>query len=265
MQPRWRLREGIVLLKNEGGVLPLDRSKIQKIVGLGPGADAYVAGGGSSWTKPNRRVTILAGLSAIAGNAQVTLIPFPDYSDRQISRLAKASVFEPLDDGKAGLTATFFNNPNLTGDPALREDAAVDFNWRQKLPVPQITSHAFSARWTGTIRPSASGDYLFMTRSDDGWRAAGWETEPGQLARSGGPQRDDDHSARGWACLSADRRILQRGRRREHAVCVLSEAAAADGQQSARYRAPMPPLFACTLTRAKGLIGHTIFRLVKIS
>jgi beta-glucosidase len=59
----------------------------------------------------------------------------------------------------------------LKGEPALkRVDAAIDFNWKTKLPMPEITSHAFSARWTGSIRPAASGDYVFMTRSDDGSR-----------------------------------------------------------------------------------------------
>jgi beta-glucosidase len=164
-------REGIVLLKNQGGLLPLDRTKVHKIVVVGPAGDTYVAGGGSSYTRPTRPVTIFAGLTAIAGGPEVASIPFPEQGDSALSKLAKASVFEPLPDGKPGLAMHFYNTKDLTGDPVLsRTDTAIDFNWRGKLPATEVTSHAFSARWEGTIRPTAAGDYVFMTRSDDGSR-----------------------------------------------------------------------------------------------
>ena len=67
-------RAGIVLLKNDGGLLPLDRTKVHTIALLGPGADRYVAGGGSSEARPARPVTVAAGLAAVAGDG-VTIVP----------------------------------------------------------------------------------------------------------------------------------------------------------------------------------------------
>src|SRR5258707_5836365 len=57
-------RSGMVLLKNQNNLLPLDRKKTKTIVVLGP--DAYPAqpgGGGSSPTKPFRTASYLQGIS----------------------------------------------------------------------------------------------------------------------------------------------------------------------------------------------------------
>ena len=62
-------REGLVLLKNDGGQLPLDRAKVRRVVVLGPDADGYVRGGGSSEVEPARPVSLLAGLQTVAGRA----------------------------------------------------------------------------------------------------------------------------------------------------------------------------------------------------
>jgi len=63
-------REGIVLLKNEGNLLPLDRSKVKSILVIGPNAHpAVTGGGGSSRVHPFRSVSALEGLTQIAGSS----------------------------------------------------------------------------------------------------------------------------------------------------------------------------------------------------
>ncbi len=164
-------REGIVLLKNEGSLLPLDRSKVHNIVLIGAGADHYIAGGGSSYTQPARPVTIMQGLQALAPDVKITNIPFSDWQTERLTALARATKFGPAKDGKNPLITDFFNNPNLQGDPVLeRGDSSISFNWKAKLPVREITSPSFSARWFATIVPPASGKYMFVVRSDDGSR-----------------------------------------------------------------------------------------------
>ena len=62
-------REGMVLLKNENGVLPLDRSKTKSVLVVGPGAHpAVTGGGGSSKVEPFNAVSILEGMANVAGN-----------------------------------------------------------------------------------------------------------------------------------------------------------------------------------------------------
>ena len=58
--------KGMVLLKNDG-MLPLKRKKLKSIAVIGPGADAYVTGGGSSEIKPFQTTTPLEGIKSEAG------------------------------------------------------------------------------------------------------------------------------------------------------------------------------------------------------
>src|SRR5262249_34567806 len=61
-------RGGMVLLKNEHNVLPFDKRSVHTIAVLGPNAyPAVVGGGGSSLTKPFNAVSLLEGLSNVAG------------------------------------------------------------------------------------------------------------------------------------------------------------------------------------------------------
>jgi len=60
--------EGMVLLKNEGGLLPLDASKKASIAVIGPSAGvARTGGGGSSLVRPKYAITPLQGIEEAAG------------------------------------------------------------------------------------------------------------------------------------------------------------------------------------------------------
>lgn len=61
--------EGIVLLKNDGNMLPLDRTKVHSIAVIGPNAAvARTGGGGSSLVRPKYAVAPLDGIREKAGN-----------------------------------------------------------------------------------------------------------------------------------------------------------------------------------------------------
>src|SRR5580700_5924582 len=63
-------RAGMVLLKNDGNLLPLDKSKVRTIAIIGP--DAYPAvpgGGGSAEAKPFTQVSYLEGLVSYLGSS----------------------------------------------------------------------------------------------------------------------------------------------------------------------------------------------------
>ena len=65
----------MVLLKNDGNILPLDKTKIKSIAVIGP--DAYPAqpgGGGSAEAKPFAAVSYLEGIANYLGdNAKIYL------------------------------------------------------------------------------------------------------------------------------------------------------------------------------------------------
>ncbi len=53
---------------------------------------------------------------------------------------------------------------------AVRIDETIDFNWGDGSPDPRVPADDFSVRWTGTLTPSATGTYQFITTTDDGVR-----------------------------------------------------------------------------------------------
>jgi len=71
-------RDGIVLLKNERNLLPLDPAKTKKIVVLGRHADPAVIGGdGSSFTYPFHSISTLQALKQKAGaSAEIVQVPW---------------------------------------------------------------------------------------------------------------------------------------------------------------------------------------------
>jgi glucose/arabinose dehydrogenase len=69
-----------------------------------------------------------------------------------------------------GLSATYFNNADLTGATVTRMDPTVNFAWGTGSPDPAIGADTFSARWTGKLEAQFTETYTFYTQSDDGVR-----------------------------------------------------------------------------------------------
>ncbi len=156
-------REAMVLLKNTGHLLPLDRSRIRSMVVLGPNAGPGVpAGGGSANVTPFHTVSELDGITAAAGNdVEVMQVPGVSYAKSEFEYVDANGVVHP------GLQGQYFTNKRLSGTPKLtRVDARIDFNWGSGSPAEGIPSDGFSVRWTGRVRPAATAVYLFQAQSD---------------------------------------------------------------------------------------------------
>lgn len=162
-------RGGIVLLKNEDSLLPLDKKKIRKLAVIGcHAAEPVICGGGSAYTPPNRVVTLLEGLRQAAGkDVEIThaagVHPLRDHVTY------RESVFY-TPEGKRGLRGEYFNNRELQGTPVLiRADEQINFPWYNKVPGEGVDIRNYSVRWTGEIRPETSGRYVFYLRASDGF------------------------------------------------------------------------------------------------
>ncbi len=120
-------REGIVLLKNEGSLLPLDKQKIKSILVVGP--DAYPAqpvAGGSARAVPFSTVSILDGVANFVGTAATV------YYERGLPKMidlsAKTEFSTAAKNGQPGLKLETFSNGALTGKPASTETVRhIDF------------------------------------------------------------------------------------------------------------------------------------------
>src|SRR5216683_781366 len=111
-------RESQVLLKNEGGLLPLKKGKIKSIAIIGPNAyPAVPVGGGSARVEPFVATSILEGVSNYLGTA------VPVYYARglpSLGEMAEATSFstEPVN-GQPGLRAEYFGSNDLQGTPSI--------------------------------------------------------------------------------------------------------------------------------------------------
>ncbi|MFH0878765.1 MAG: glycoside hydrolase family 3 C-terminal domain-containing protein [Lentisphaerota bacterium] len=165
--------EGVVLLKNDGNILPLKREAIRSIAVVGPNAGtARLGGGGSSSVEPFYSISPLQGLQEKAGSGisvafvQGCLVP------GELKPIPTEFLVPPKGCSEPhGLKAEYFTNKDLAGEPALtRIDPSIDFNWGDGSPAPEIPTDGFSARWTGQLIPDKSGLFQVGLTSDDGFR-----------------------------------------------------------------------------------------------
>jgi beta-glucosidase len=166
--------EGIVLLKNEQNILPLDFSKIRKLAVIGPNAaTARLGGGGSASVSAFYTVSPLDGLRKICGPDTEIVYMEGCGLDGNLSvvegrnmRNEQNGVF------KNGLKAEYFRNRNLAGEPTVTSiDELVNFSWGWANPKPEISRNGYSVRWTGQLIPPATGDYkLGISAGECGYR-----------------------------------------------------------------------------------------------
>jgi beta-glucosidase len=162
-------REGMVLLKNDRNLLPLDKSKLKTVAVVGPDAFPSVpGGGGSSQTKPFNSVSFLEGISNYLGSAVKVLYA---VDTPPLDGVFDNSEFVTAPGAEHGLKGEYFDNENLVGPPAMvRTDAHVNFKWGDDSFADGHPADHFSIRWTGYFIPPRTDDYKFYSSADDGVR-----------------------------------------------------------------------------------------------
>ncbi len=156
-------QEGIVLLKNERAMLPLNPAKVRSIALIGPAArEMQIGAQGSPGVTPLRMVGPLEGIQKRAGaGATVRYVS----GDSNGNSFPAGTLQAPT--GEAGFAAQYFRGRNLEGAPtSSRIEPQIDMN----VPLTGIGSDVYSARWTGTFTPRKSGPTQFLFRADDGCR-----------------------------------------------------------------------------------------------
>ncbi len=165
-------REGMVLLKNDANLLPLDLRSVRSIAVLGPNASvAVVGGGGSARVEPTGALSPLEVFVRRAGGSFRVTYARGLFSDEDFMTVESASL-RPGNSG-IGVLGEYFANPDCKGTPVLvRVDPKIDFTWNQDAPAPTLPNDGFSVRWTGVLVPPADGRYELSVRTDDGVRLA---------------------------------------------------------------------------------------------
>ncbi len=155
-------REAIVLMKNQGGILPLRKGKVRSVavVGINAGSCEF---GDYSGVPASTPVSILDGIKAIAGkDVKVNYAPWKSAVDGM--EIISPAFFPD------GLKAEYFSGTKLKGEPKVRKDEWINFEPNNQAPDPFLPDSPLSIRWSGTLRPEVTGEYELSFTSDDGCR-----------------------------------------------------------------------------------------------
>jgi beta-glucosidase len=147
--------ESIVLLKNHG-VLPL-KSAPGHIAVIGPTADLLPSILGNYVGTPVNPVTPLNGILS-----QFRSSPILYAQGSTLAVGIGVPVPRTAFGLNQGLKTEFFATPDWTGRPvATLTQPEIQADWENASPVPQLATHDYSVRWTGTITAPAPGHYVF--------------------------------------------------------------------------------------------------------
>jgi len=178
-------REGIVLLKNQSSLLPLDAKKVKNIAVVGTLAKyAPPTGFGSANVMAAHYISELSGLQQLAPNAKVEFI---DGLSLDPATTVWSSTNTKGNEVQ-GLTAEYFSNADWSGDAAVtRTEKQINLDWANDTDLPfesnTEASDAYaskgstsgslngdtsstSIRYTGKITPTQSGEQVFKVRAD---------------------------------------------------------------------------------------------------
>jgi len=153
-------QESIVLLKNEGGVLPL-RKDLGTLAVIGPNADQWLMLLGNYNGVPGHLITPLEGIrEAVSSDTEVLYARGSNLADGfPMFDVVPADVLFGPDD-EPGLHVDYYDNGERAGEPLFSgRDAMLDANWYDRAPREDMDDDDFGVQWTGTLRPQRSGTY----------------------------------------------------------------------------------------------------------
>ncbi len=165
-------KEGIVLLKNQNNILPLNTDKLKSIAVIGPTSNiAITGGGGSSKVFPFNAISPLEALQNKIGKQIKINFAQGIILNGTINPIKTEFLFTDIDGKENGLIGEYFNNMNLEGQPfKVRVDKQINFAWDWDTPFDDFPDDNFSVRWSGYLKVNKTDNYTIDVSSDDGIR-----------------------------------------------------------------------------------------------
>lgn len=144
---------GAVLLKNHGGILPLDTGGTHSIAVIGAGIHFPVVRSRDGVPDLIQYVSPFKGISTRAGRDMRVLSATALNMRSDVQPLDTSMVY--IGQGICGFSAKYYNNLQASGSPArFATDKYIDFNWGEEIPYPELDSNAFSVKWDATLIPT---------------------------------------------------------------------------------------------------------------
>jgi beta-glucosidase len=163
--------EAIVLLQNNGSLLPLDIRDIKTLAVIGPNTrEARLGGGGSASVTACHTVSPLDGIKNYCKDDVKVL--FEEGCAMKGGLPIIYSEFLSSMDGNhmvEGLKGEYFMGKELKGDPILvRFDDKIDFSWGWAAPCREVERGDYSVRWIGQVMPPVTGEYKIGVHCTEG-------------------------------------------------------------------------------------------------
>ena len=165
-------RASIVLLKNEGGLLPLRRD-LRMIAVIGPNADDVDVLLGNYNGVPTEPVTPLGGIRAGVGRGTEVLYARGSEwaAGMPVLTVVPGAALAHEEEGRrvTGLRGMYFYSHRPAGEPfGIRTDPQLDFAWWTDPAYPGLRADSFSVRWDGLLVPPVTGRYALGIRAQGG-------------------------------------------------------------------------------------------------
>jgi beta-glucosidase len=166
-------RGGIVLLKNEGNILPIKSSTVKNIALIGPnGHPAVTGGGGSALVQPLHRLSLYEALQQVFPKDMNISYNSGIYETELLtSEFYSQSNFYSMVDGKKkpGFRVEYYSKRWPEGKPD-----TIGFVGNSNIVFDTIPSNiskeSFFATCSGLLQVSESGKYRFVVSTDVGFR-----------------------------------------------------------------------------------------------
>lgn len=156
--------EGIVLLKNEPAVLPLQADKLKSVAIIGPNAKvARIMGGGSAQVNAHYQITPYDGIMAKLGDSGATTVGFEQGCTihKLLPLLDGAKLFAGKEGTEPGLLAEYYNATEPGDNPVYSTPVATtELAWFGPLPE-RVNTEQYAVRLTGRLVPERSGAFTF--------------------------------------------------------------------------------------------------------
>ncbi len=156
--------EGIVLLKNERSVLPLQREQLTSLAIIGPNAKtARIMGGGSAQVNAHYAITPFDGIVAKLDERVKVGYELGCSNDKLLPLLDVSQILAGNAGTEQGFATTYFNSADLSGNPVWTErNTIAEFQWLGGLDYPEaVDPGQFSFRGTARFTAHETGAYTF--------------------------------------------------------------------------------------------------------
>ncbi len=154
--------EGIVLLKNEQHVLPLQREQLTSIAMIGPNAKvAQIMGGGSAQVNAHYAITPFDGIVDKVGERVNVGYEQGCTNYRLLPLLDVGLLLAGTEGTEHGFAVEYLNSSDLSGSPVWKTVSRTsELTWFGEVPEG-VNPEQFSIRCTGRFTPQETGSYTF--------------------------------------------------------------------------------------------------------